>query len=154
MTAHHAAPIQEPWRPGSWVQARLVRFDKTLVTLLLAGIALVRAWDYATPPWWAGRPSPSLGLAVVERAAPLWLWVVLLTVGGLTLAVSAVLRVHIGVFLGHAVLTVVYMALGAGLLGEYLTHPWLDGIRSAGPVLLIASIHLLLTLRTGWRPIR
>lgn len=146
--------IPEPWAPGSWVQARLSRFDTSLLTLLLAGIALNRAWDYATPPPWVpaySRPSP--GLLVVESAAPLWLWIGWLVGAALLLGVSAVARIHRGVFLGHAALFLAYLGLSVGLLVEYLAQPWADGVRSAGPLVVVTCLHLLITIRTGWRPI-
>ena len=155
MAAPHTPPPQEPWRPGSWAQARLSRFDTTVLTVLLAVMALVRAWDYATPPSWA--PSEAVGsisLAVVESAAPMWLWVAWLAGGGLVLAGAALTRIHVGVWAGHALLFVAYVALAAGFTIEYGGHPWADGIRAAGTIWLVAALHLLITIRTGWRPAR
>lgn len=155
MTRHDPDVVREPWQPGSWAQARLNRFDTTVLTLVLSAIALLRSWDYATPPpWLTSEPRRSPGLSVVESAAPLWLWSTWLAVGGLVLAVSALARIHIGVAAGHAILFVAYLALAVGFTIEYGSAPWADGVRSAGPMWLIAALHLLIMTRTGWRPPR
>lgn len=155
MAHHHDGPIpQEPWRPGSWVHARLARLDTTLLTLLLAGLAANRAWDYATPPPWAHGPGPrpSPGLSVVESAAPMWVWVGWLLAAAGILAVSALTRIHVGVWAGHSLLFIAYLALAVGFTVEYGLQPWADGLRSAGPMWLITSLHIILAIPTGWRP--
>lgn len=145
--------MTRPARLARWVPARLDGMAVVILTVALGWIAAGRAWDYATPPpWVTANPRSSPGLAITEAAAPLWLWITWLTVGSVVLLGSAAARIHVGVAAGHAILLPVYVGLATGITIEYAVHPWLDGVRSAGPLWLVVLLHLLLLSRTGWRP--
>lgn len=140
------------WRARTWVRAHITPFDITILTVALGWLALVRAFDYATPPPWIGQPRVTPGLAVAEAAAPLWLWISVLTFGGALLLGSALAEIHRGVWAGHLILGATYAGLAIGFTLEYIAQPWADGVRSAGPMWLVLSLHLLLAFRTDWRP--
>lgn len=140
------------WRPRTWRPAILTTPETLILTIVLAGIAIIRAYDYATPPLWSSSGRfVSPGLAATEAVAPLWLWVALLCAGGVVLLGAVIARIHAGVALGHSILLVVYTGLAAGMTIEYSLHAWADGMRSAGPLWVVALLHLCLLLRTGWR---
>lgn len=84
----------------------------------------------------------------------MWVWVGWLLVGAVTLGASALARIHAGVWAGHSILFVAYTALAVGFTVEYGAAPWTDGLRSAGPMWLVAALHIILVIRTGWRPPR
>lgn len=140
------------WRPGTWVRAYVTPFDISVITWALGTLAFIRAFDYATPPPWDGDPRVTPGLAVVEAAAPMSLWIAVLAVGGGLLLSSAWLEIHRGIWAGHLILGAVYAGLAVGFTAEYITQPWADGVRSAGPMWLVLALHLLLAFRTDWRP--
>ncbi|MDO5662863.1 MAG: hypothetical protein Q4G40_09220 [Brachybacterium sp.] len=138
----------EPWRPGSWQPARYSLEDSVALTVGLVCFALIRGYDYLTP---SVHHSPSL--SIVEAAFPLHVWGALFSVPALVLAASVLLRIHIGVWIGHWLLAIAYMGLAMGLGLEFLSRPWGDGIRTASTLILPAVLHLVAALRTGWRPV-
>ena len=139
----------DPWRVGSWEPARLGLSDSIGITILLTLAAAVRGIDYLTP-----RVYPSPALSVVEAAFPLWVWGVMFSAPAVFLAVSALARVHAGVWIGHWLLVIAYVGLAAGLGVEYAGRPWFDGIRTIGSLAVPCAIHCLVAFRTGWRPPR
>lgn len=146
---HHCSRSPDPWRPGSWEPGRFGVWDSIAITSLLVLVALVRGWDYLTPAY-----IHSPGLSVVEQAFPLHVWGFAFALPALGLATSVLTRIHAGVWLGHWLLAITYVALAVGLAAEYTTRPWFDGIRSSTAMVLPAAIHLAVAIRTGWRPPR
>ena len=139
----------DPWRIGSWEPARLGLSDSIGITLLLTLVGLMRGFDYLTP-----KTTASPALSLVEAAFPLWVWGVMFAAPSVFLAVSALARVHAGVWIGHWLLVIAYVGLATGLGGEYVQRPWLDGIRTVGALLVPLALHGLVAFRTGWRPPR
>ena len=139
----------DPWRIGSWEPARLGLSDSIGLTILLTFAAAMRGYDYLTPKV---HPSPSL--SVVEAAFPLWVWGLMFALPAIFLAVSALARIHAGVWIGHWLLVITYVGLGTGLGVEYLGRPWFDGIRGVSSIMIPCAIHCLVAFRTGWRPPR
>ena len=139
----------DPWRVGSWEPARLGLSDSIGLTILLTFAAVVRGIDYLTP-----RSYSSPSLSVVEAAFPLWVWGLMFSAPAVFLAVSALARVHAGVWIGHWLLVIAYVGLAAGLGVEYFGRPWFDGIRTVGSLAVPCAIHCLVAFRTGWRPPR
>lgn len=139
----------DPWRVGSWEPARLGLSDSLGITILLTAVSLIRGFDYITP-----RSVASPGLSIVEDAFPLWIWGLMFLVPSVFLAISAVTRVHAGVWIGHWLLVIAYFGLATGLGVEYLGRPWFDGIRSAASLAIPFGLSALVALRTGWRPPR
>lgn len=144
----HKAPEYRPWVPGSWHPARLRSYDSVALTAVLLTVATVRGLDYALP---SAHSSPAL--AVAEQAFPIGVWGVLFLLPSMLLLVSALARIHGGVWMGHWILAIVYTALSVGLGIEYLSREWFDGIRSSTALALPAFLHLTIALRTGWRPL-
>ena len=139
----------DPWRIGSWEPARLGLSDSIGITLLLTLVGLMRGFDYLTP-----KTTASPALSLVEAAFPLWVWGVMFAAPSVFLAVSALARVHAGVWIGHWLLVIAYVGLATGLGAEYVQRPWLDGIRTVGALLVPLALHGLVAFRTGWRPPR
>lgn len=139
----------DPWRLGSWEPARLGLSDSIGITLLLTIVGLIRGFDYLTP-----KSTMSPALSVVEAAFPLWVWGIMFAVPSVFLAVSALGRIHAGVWVGHWLLVIAYFGLAVGLGVEYLGRPWFDGIRTVGSLAVPFAIHGLVAFRTGWRPPR
>ena len=100
----------DPWRIGSWEPARLGLTDSIGITILLTLAAAVRGFDYLTP-----RVYPSPALSVVEAAFPLWVWGLMFALPAIFLAVSALARIHAGVWIGHWLLVIAYVGLATGL---------------------------------------
>lgn len=144
----HKAPEYRPWVPGSWHPARLRAHDSVALTAVLLTVATVRGLDYVLP---SSQTSPAM--AVVEQAFPIGVWGVMFLLPAGLLLVSALARIHGGVWMGHWILAIVYTALSVGLAAEYLSREWFDGIRSATALALPAFLHLTIALRTGWRPL-
>ena len=89
-------------------------------------------------------------MSAVEQAFSIWAW-------GLGFALPAIftaLRIHRGVWFGHWALALVYLAFAVGLVGEYITRPWLDGIRTSAAMPLPMGLHILIVVRTGSGPPR
>lgn len=139
----------DPWRFGSWEPARLGLSDSIGITLLLTFVGLLRGFDYLTP-----KTQESAALSVVEAAFPLWVWGIMFAAPSLFLALSALARIHAGVWIGHWLLVIAYVGLATGLGVEYLGRPWFDGIRTVGSLAVSFAIHGLVAFRTGWRPPR
>lgn len=139
----------DPWRVGSWEPARLGLSDSLGLTILLTFVAALRGFDYLTP---TSTESPAL--SIVEAAFPLWIWGLMFAVPAVFLAISAIARIHAGVWIGHWLLVISYVGLTTGLGAEYLARPWFDGIRTAGSLAVPLLIHALVAFRTGWRPPR
>lgn len=139
----------DPWRIGSWEPARLGLSDSIGITLLLTLVGLMRGFDYLTP-----KTTASPALSLVEAAFPLWVWGVMFAAPSVFLAVSALARVHAGVWIGHWLLVIAYVGLATGLGAEYVQRPWLDGIRTVGALFVPLALHGLVAFRTGWRPPR
>ena len=139
----------DTWRPGSWEPGRLGLRDSIGITVLLIAVAMVRGIDYITP-----APISTTALSIVEQAAPLWAWGMGFMIPAVVLAASTLTRVHLGVWVGHWLLAIAYVSLAVGLGAEYVTRPWLDGIRSATAMMLPAILHCTVAVRTGWRPPR
>lgn len=151
MNSHnHISKTPDPWRPGSWEPGRLNLVDSIALTGALAFLAFIRGFDYLTPK--SSQVPPSPALSAIEQAFPLWVWGLGFAVPAILLALFTVLRIHRGVWFGHWILAVVYFALVVGLGGEYITRPWFDGIRSATAMALPMGLHILIAVRTGWRP--
>ena len=144
----HERVESRPWVPGSWHPARLRAHDSVALTSVLLTVATVRGLDYVMP-----SAHNSSALAVVEQAFPIDVWGVLFLLPALLLLVSALARIHGGVWMDHWILAIVYTALASGLGVEYLSREWFDGIRSATALALPAFLHLTIALRTGWRPL-
>lgn len=150
MTTHrHLSITDKPWRPGSWEPGRFGLYDSIGITCVLVIISLVRGYDYLTPD---SVPTPAL--SVVEQAFPIHVWGLAFTLPAVLLATAVLARIHAGVWAGHWLLGIAYVALAVGLGAEYTSRPWLDGIRSAAGMALPATIHIGVAIRTGWRPPR
>ena len=139
----------DPWRIGSWEPARLGLSDSIGITLLLTIVGLVRGLDYITP-----KTTESPALSLVEQAFPLWVWGLMFAVPSVFLLVSAIARVHAGVWIGHWLLVIAYVGLATGLGVEYLSRPWFDGIRTVASLSAPFALHAMIAFRTGWRPPR
>ena len=139
----------DPWRIGSWEPARLGLSDSIGITILLTFVGLVRGVDYITP-----KTTASPALSLVEQAFPLWVWGLMFAVPSVFLAVSAIARVHAGVWIGHWLLVIAYVGLATGLSVEYLGRPWFDGIRTVASLAAPFALHAMIAFRTGWRPPR
>lgn len=146
---HHLSKNSDPWRVGSWEPARLGLSDSIGITMLLTGVSLIRGFDYLAP-----KTTATPALSVVEAAFPLWVWGLMFLVPSIFLAISALTRVHAGVWIGHWLLVIAYFGLATGLGVEYLGRPWFDGIRSAASLAVPFGLSALVALRTGWRPPR
>lgn len=144
----HKAPEHRPWLPGSWHPARLRAPDSVALTAVLLAVSAVRGLDYVLP---SAQTSPAM--AVVEQAFPIVVWGMLFLAPAGLLLVSALARIHGGVWMGHWILAIVYTALAVGLGIEYLSREWFDGVRFATTLVLPAFLHLTIALRTGWRPL-
>lgn len=108
----------------------------------------VRAGDYAT-----GADDSGGLVSVIEAAAPLSVWAAVIGAGALLLAVGMLLRRHGMVWAGYGILWIVYLLLTVGVMLGALDAPNLDGVRGAGPLLVMTLLHFLLWLRTGARPL-
>lgn len=142
-------PEISPWKPGSWEPARLSPLDSISFTAWLCLASLLRGLDYLLP---RSPEGATKALNVVEEAMPIQLWGILFFGFGAMLAVSVVLKIHRLVYLSHWSLGVITAALTVGLMAEYLTRPWGDGMRSAGTLGVVAAFYLILAIRTGWEP--
>lgn len=134
--------------PGSWRPARLTSVDVVALTGGLIVAAGVRSGDYAT-----GDDATSPLMSVIETAAPMWLWALVVGAGGVLLAAGMLTRRHALVWVGYGTLWIVYLALMIGVLLGALNLAHLDGLRGAGPLLVMAELHFILWLRTGVRPL-
>lgn len=85
---------------GDWRPARLVPGDIVALAITLASQAMLRAWDYGT-----GQDSTGPALALVERAAPLWVWALVFAAGDLALIAGLIRRRHLAVWAGHKLTT-------------------------------------------------
>jgi len=141
-----------------WLPVKLGPADTSIISAVVAGVALVRALDYvtgadahrvATTRSDNGAPA----LVGIEGAFPLWIWAILLSVGALTLLGGMATRRHFPVWLGHTILAIVYAGLCAGLLVGYLGVPSLDGVRGAVTLLFPAVFCPLVAMRMGARPL-
>jgi len=130
------------WRP-----ARLVHGDIIALTATLVAQASIRAYDYGTGADGTGR-----SLALVERAAPLWVWALIFAAGDLCLIAGMVRRCHMAVWAGHVSLAIAYLVLTVGILIPTLVVPWADGIRAASVLLTPMILHWIFSLRMGPRP--
>lgn len=146
---HRLSKNPDPWRIGSWEPARLGLSDSIGITMLLSAVSIVRGFDYITP-----KSTASPALSIVEEAFPLWVWGLMFLVPSIFLTISALTRVHAGVWIGHWLLVIAYFGLATGLGLEYLGRPWFDGIRSAASLAIPFGLSALVALRTGWRPPR
>lgn len=110
--------------PGDWRPVRLPISDVLLIAWTMITQALIRGWDYGT-----GVES-SKTLAVIENAAPLWVWSAAFMIGAAILLVGVALRCHSIVWLGHGSLMVAYATLAVGLAGPALAsvHPGAWGV--------------------------
>ncbi len=151
MSGHRRTNSQspDPWRIGSWEPARLGLSDSIGITLLLTFVGMVRGFDYLTP-----KTTESPALSVVEAAFPLWVWGLMFAVPAVFLAVSAIARVHAGVWIGHWLLVIAYVGLATGLGVEYFGRPWFDGVRTVASLAVPFALHAMVAFRTGWRPPR
>lgn len=132
---------------GNWQPARLTYIDLWALVSVLVVQAILRGADYAT----GNDNARSLG--VIEKAAPLWMWSTVLFVGAGFLLVGALLRRHFLVWLGHGVLWVSYLAIFIGLALAVLHQPHYDGLRFVIAIMTTLTLHFLLWLRTGPRPL-
>lgn len=132
----------------SWQPARLKKVDHVATMVILIVIAYVRGLDYTLGnDTWASKD-------FMIAAAPEWVWGCVGFVAGATfLFYGSVSRRHFFVWLGHGWLTIAYgLAAAAQVL---VTSPWaFDGIRGAGALGLVASVHLIHVIRTGPAPLR
>lgn len=140
---------EDPWAPGSWRPGQLGIRDSVTMTVVLILIAAVRGFDYVTP-----AVAHTAGVSAIEDALPLHVWGIAFLAPSLVLTVGASARVHRLVWLGHGGLAIIYCALAVGLGGEYLTHPWGAGIRSATGMAVPVYLHMTIAWRTGWTPRR
>lgn len=135
-------------RSGSWQPARLKRVDYQVILVMLVVIAYVRGFDYLLGnDRWTAKD-------FMLAAAPEWVWGgVGFVAGAVILAAGLVRRRHLLVYVGHGWLGTAYTVNSLALaLGSNL--PWLDGVRGAGSVGLVAVVHWVYCLRTGSSPLR
>lgn len=133
-----------------WVPATLGVSDIPAIVYALALMALLRGLDYFMGEGLAAGST----LSVLEAAAPLWAWGWLFSGGGVVLGLGAVLHRHGVVWLGHAILSVAYLALTVGTAWMVVGAWSGDGARYAGVLLLPSVVHILLAIKTGPRPLR
>ena len=128
-----------------WQQGILTPGDQRILTVILLWQVLTRALDYLRG---IGLSGPEFDLVETAFGAP--------RVGGaLLVAVSLALggmlfRWHLGVFLGHSLIAVIYLAIGVPIL---LSLEPSDAVRAPGIFLASAVFHGLIALRTGRRPL-
>ena len=146
MPSHVKRLGRRDWRP-----ARLVHGDIIALTATLAAQASLRAYDYGTGHEGDGA---ARSLALVERAAPLWVWALVFAAGDVCLVAGMVRRSHMLVWAGHMSLAIAYVVLCVGILIPTLTVPWGDGIRAASVLLTPMILHWMFSLRMGPRPIQ
>lgn len=117
--------------------------DVTALACLLAGLALVRSFDYFTP----GQQASSPALETMRIALPIEAWGTLLGVGAIALLAGLAARWPRVIFGAHVLLAAIYAGLSVSLGAEYVTRPYFDGIRSATDLIAPAVVHAALALR-------
>lgn len=143
---------------GKWRPARLTLKDQMFLTWVSLAFITVRSFDYLTgedkpaPPPPGHKPRPT-SLTIIEAALPVWLWGAVLLVGVALCAGGIRLKQHKAVWTGHMVLAFVGTVLAVSVILSVAGREWLDGIRSAGPLMFASLYHWLLWYRTGPTPL-
>lgn len=128
-----------------WQQGILTPGDQRILTVILLWQVLTRALDYLRG---IGLQGPEYDLVATAFGAPrvgaALLVAALMALGGMAF------RWHLGVFLGHSLIAVIYLAIGVPIL---LSLDPSDAVRAPGIFLTSALFHGLIALRTGRRPL-
>ena len=117
-----------------------------MVLVALVTVAVFRGIDYVLGAtlWDDGT--------LMGEMAPRWVWGVGFLVAGVTLALGAVQRRHLVVYVGHGLLALIYALNGSAV---YLTSGigTVEGVRPGAALMFIALINAIAALRTGARPL-
>lgn len=128
-----------------WQQGILTPGDQRILAVILLWQAATRGLDYVRG---IGLQGPEYDFVSTAFGAPrvggALLVAALLALGGM------IFRWHLGVFLGHSLIAVIYLAIGVPIL---LSLDLGDAIRVPGIFLSSALFHVLIALRTGRRPL-
>lgn len=141
---------RNPVMPGSWEPGRFHLTDALVLKVVLIAMGVMRGIDYLTPSvrGWTPVTESMVG------AFPLQVWAAMVLIPTATLMIGLLGRIHIAVWLGHGLLAGVYAALVVSLGLVYIERPFFDGMRSVTVLFLPATLHAVITARTGWRPPR
>lgn len=129
-----------------WQQGILTPTDQIVIVVLILVQAIIRGSDYVRGVGLQG-PEYALVVAAFGNAKIGWAFIGL----GVGTIAAMLARWHLGVFLGLALLSLGYFAVGVPIL---LTIGIADAIRLPGIFLTPAVILGLTALRTGREPLR
>ena len=136
---------------GSYVQPAFTRSDVKVLIWVGAAQALGRGYDYATPEQKTGAP-PSIEL--IEQSYPLVVWGVYFILSVVILIFNLLQKRHLFVWLGHVLLFTGYGLLFLSISMPLLFKYPLGEVRAMTVLLIPLTIHWILSIRTGPRPIR
>lgn len=117
----------DAWNPGGfppWITL--------LAKLVLFGTMLIRGVDY-----WAGEDVTPMRLTVVEAAAPLWVWGLILIAGAFVGFISISMRWGKGVMYGHFAGSVTYLSLAVGVVADVAHKTTITGQALALPAIVL-----------------
>ncbi len=126
-------------RRGTW-QPLLPPRARMAVVMAVPVEALIRAWDYLTPVVDGDWSSPAL--TVVERMMPLPVWGALCAIIGITVLWGLAMRWPRTAIAGLRLGAATYALLAVGQWWAVFGNPWLDGIRGAATVTILAFAYL------------
>lgn len=134
----------------AWRQGVLTIRDQRIITYAFCILATVRGIDYAN-----GRMTESPVYAIVERVFLHETWGWLFISFAIICALGMFIRQHQMVWLGHAGLFFVYLAMIVGLLQAQLFYvsEFVSGTRAIPLLMFNCVAHAILCLRTGPFPL-